>query len=423
MTTNQRTQITRDLQFHKFRAYGLLKNLRFFDPFLVLFFREAGLSFLAIGALISIREIFTNVLEIPTGVLADAFGRRKAMLWGFASYLGSFVLFFVGSHYAVYVLAMIAFAFGETFRSGTHKAMILEHLRSTGCEDLKVLYYGKTRAASQFGSALASLIAAALVLWTGHYKIVFLASTIPYLLNFLLLASYPRSLDGTHVSQTRIDWRTMGTQFAAAIRGLWMLVRDRHTMRGLLSGAGFDALFKTTKDYLQPIVQAQALALPILLAFRGEQRTAILVGFVYFLIYLATSVASSHAGAVQRHLKSQAFCLNVSLVLGAILLIGAGISAWLHWDAVAIAAFVGLYILQNLRRPMIVGYLADRIDHRSMASGLSVEVQLRTLLMAAMAPALGWMADHAGIGIGIAILSGFSLLCLPLVMTHDAPSD
>ncbi len=29
--------------FHKFRAYGFLKNLRFFDPFLILFFREMGL--------------------------------------------------------------------------------------------------------------------------------------------------------------------------------------------------------------------------------------------------------------------------------------------------------------------------------------------------------------------------------------------
>jgi len=75
-----RERFPRDRMYYKFRLYGFLKNLRFFDPFLILFFREAGLSFLAIGTLFSIREIATNLLEVPTGVIADSFGRRKAML-------------------------------------------------------------------------------------------------------------------------------------------------------------------------------------------------------------------------------------------------------------------------------------------------------------------------------------------------------
>ena len=410
----------RDLQFYKFRAYGFLKNLRFFDPFLILFLREAGLSFLAIGTLISVREILTNVLEIPTGVLADAFGRRKAMLLGFSAYILSFVLFYLGSTYWMFVIAMVAFAFGETFRSGTHKAMILEHLRICGCEDRKVAYYGKTRAASQLGSALASLIAAGLVLWTGNFRIIFLASTVPYVLNLLLLASYPRTLDGEHVVRAgHLGWRTITSQFASAIHGLWTLLRNPCVVRGLLSGAAFDALFKSTKDYLQPIVQAQALVLPVFLSLRGDQRTAILIGVVYFFIYLATSLASSSAAAIQARLKSLSLCINLSLVLGIAFLSIGGAAAVFHLDAVAIAAFLGMYVLQNVRRPMVVGYLADRMSHRSMASGLSVEVQMRTLIMAVMAPVLGWLADQIGIGAGIMLVSLATLLTVPLFIVRD----
>jgi MFS family permease len=415
----EHTQLfARDLQFWKFRAYGFLKNLRFFDPFLILFLRDTGLSFLAIGTLISLREIFTNILEIPTGVLADAFGRRKAMILGFSAYVLSFVLFYLGSTYWMFVIAMLAFAFGETFRSGTHKAMILEHLRLCGCEDRKVTYYGKTRAASQLGSALASLIAAGLVIWTGNYRIIFLASTVPYILNLLLLASYPRSLDGEHVTATW-DWRSVGKQFALAIRGLWALLRDPCTVRGLFSSAGFDALFKTTKDYLQPIIQAQALALPILLSLHGEQRIALLVGCVYFLIYLATSFASSRAGAVHARLKSASHSINLTLLIGISLLIIAGVAAWMRMDGIAILAFLGVFILQNLRRPMMVGYLADRMEHCAMASGLSVEAQLRTLIMAVLAPILGWTADQVGVGPGIVLVSVGVLLITPLLMTRD----
>jgi len=419
MMSKQTTKLVRDLQFWKFRAYGFLKNLRFFDPFLILFLRDAGLSFLAIGTLISIREISTNLLEIPTGVLADAFGRRKAMLFGFGAYILSFVLFYLGSTYWMFAIAMIAFAFGDTFRSGTHKAMILEHLRISGCEDHKVTYYGKTRAASQLGSALASLIAAGLVIWTGSYRIIFLASTVPYVLNFLLLASYPPALDGEHIARGRMGWQAIGRQFTFAIRGLWTLLRDPCTVRGLMSSASFDALFKATKDYLQPIVQAQALALPILLSLRGEQRTAILVGCVYFLIYLATSFASSNAGTFQAHLKTPARGINLTLISGIALLVLAGIASWRGLASVAIVAFLSAYILQNLRRPLIIGYLADRMEHCSMASGLSVEAQLRTLIMAGLAPLLGWLADQIGVGAGILLVSVAVLLIAPLLIVRD----
>jgi len=330
------------------------------------------------------------------------------------AYILSFVLFYMGLTYWVFALAMIAFAFGDTFRSGTHKAMILEHLRICGCEDHKVMYYGKTRAASQLGSALASLIAAGLVFWTGNYRIIFLASTVPYVLNLLLLASYPRVLDGEHISQDRLSWRMMGVQFAATLRLLVKLLKDPCTLRGLLSSASFGALFKSTKDYLQPIVQAHALALPLFLGFQGEQRTAILVGGVYSLIYLATSFASSHAGFVQSRLRSSAAGINLTLGAGIGLLIVGGAAAWMRLDTLASLAFVAVFVVQNLRRPMIVGYLADRMDHCAMASGLSVEAQLRTLFMAAMAPIVGWMADQLGVGAAIVVISLAVLLISPL---------
>ena len=135
----------RDLQYWKFSFYGFVKNLQFFDPFLVLFFREMGISFFQIGILYSVREIVTNITEIPTGVVADTLGRRSAMIFAFGCYIVSFALFYFFPSYVVYLGAMIAFALGESFRSGTHKAMIMEYLKQNGMTDQKVAYYGHTR--------------------------------------------------------------------------------------------------------------------------------------------------------------------------------------------------------------------------------------------------------------------------------------
>ena len=177
--------IPRDRMFYKFSLYGFLKNLQFFDPFILLIFRSYGLSFLQIGLLYSIRDVAANILEIPTGIIADSFGRRRAMVSAFVAYIGSFIMFYFLKDFLFLALAMVLFAFGQAFRTGTHKALILEYLKIQGISDLKVAYYGLTRSASQFGSAINALIAAGLVFYTGSYRVMFLASTVPYLLDLL----------------------------------------------------------------------------------------------------------------------------------------------------------------------------------------------------------------------------------------------
>ena len=409
---------SKDAMYVRFRLYGFLKNLRFFDPFLILFFREMGLSFLQIGVLYAIREIATNVLELPTGVLADSFGRRKAMMTSFAAYVASFLLFYFVPEYWAYALAMILFAMGETFRSGTHKAMILEYLRIKGWEDQKIAYYGQTRAASQLGSALAALIAGALVFYSGSFRIAFLASTIPYVLGFILFATYPSVLDGARVQRQGSLGKTFLRSISETVQSLASSLRDPELWRSLFSSAGFAAVFRSTKDYLQPILQLQALSLPVLLSLSLEQRTAVLVAAIYTLIYVMTSLASSRAQHVSARLHSPARAVFVTYILGLGLLIAAGVATWLQLPWVAIACFVLVFVLQNCRRPILVGYLSDLITHQSMATGLSAENQLRTLLAALAAPLLGWIADSWGVGPAIVTLSCLALAFAPMLRTR-----
>ena len=408
-----------DRMFWRFRAYGFLKNLRFFDPFLLLLLREAGLSFLEIGSLYGIREIVANILEIPTGIVADAFGRRRAMIGSFAAYLLSFALFGLLSVYATYAVAMILFAVGDALRSGTHKAMILEHLRLRGEESRRVAYYGRTRAASQLGSALAAAAGAGVVFWTGSYRTAFLASMAPYVLGLALMTTYPSALDG-HVERVVPSWSAVLARLRDTVRASVATLRNGVLLRGLFSGGVFDAVFRSSKDYLQPILGAQALALPVLVGLRSEQRVALVVGASYCVIYLMTSLAASRSGAVESRAPSLSSAINGIYLLGSALLAVGGLSAWCGAPAGAIAAFLLLYAAQNLRRPMIVGYLSERIDHRMMATGLSVETQLRTVLTAILAPLVGLAADRLGVGAALVVLGGAAVLAVPFVRVREA---
>ena len=395
--------------FPRFALYGFLKNLRFFEPFLILFFRQQGISYFQIGILYAIREILTNLLEIPSGFLADIYGRRKSMIFSFSAYIVSFLLFTFTSGFGFFVIAMFWFACGEAFRSGTHKALILAHLRQTGRLENKLNYYGHTRAASQAGSALNSLLAAALVFYTGNYRYIFLAAVVPYVIDLVNLASYPARLDcGCKDSGTRKP------EYKAYFKSFLLIFQKSDNRRVFLNSSIFTGCFKASKDYLQPVLKAWALSLPILMIYTAEQRSAVIIGIVYFCIYLLTVTASVRAQKITVLFRSPKQAMNITYIIGAITLFIAGISVKSNLPLIAITALLILYVMQNFRRPVNVHLLSETIPATLMASGLSAETQLSTIITAAFALILGYLADSFSVAIALTV-SGFILTLLYLL--------
>ncbi len=342
------------------------------------------------------------------------------MLMAFGSYILSFLIFYFFKGFSIYALAMILFAFGEAFRSGTHKALIFEYLKLNNMSNLKVEYYGRTRGFSQLGSAINALIAAGLVFYRGEYRIMFLASIIPYVLDFINLASYPRELDG---ELTRVPVGRIGSQIRATLKTFLSIFRDWRALRGILNSAGFSGLFKTSKDYLQPILESFALMLPIFLILEDKQRSALVIGLVYFVIYMLTSFASRGAADFSQRFRSLGRAINLTFVIGAGLLLLAGFAIWKNLTWLAILIFMLFYLLQNIRRPMNMSFISDQISNTVMASGLSVESQFTTILTAIFAPILGALADRFSIGTALMILAGGVLLLIFFVRVDETPPD
>ena len=410
--------IKKDRQFYRFSLYGFLKNLRFFEPFIILIFAGNGLTFFQIGLLYSVRDLTNNLLEIPTGVLADAFGRRRTMVIAFSAYIVSFLIFYFFADFYIYALAMVIFGLGEACRSGTHKALILEYLKLNDMSDLKVTYYGRTRAASQFGSAINSLAAMGLLFYTGDYRTMFLATIVPYVLDLVNLATYPKILDGELAQFRGSD---VWAQTKATFRDFVGIFGDKSAMRAILNSSSFTALFKTSKDYVQPILESFALAwsFSILLNVDDVERSGMVVGVVYFFIYMLTSYASRSADRFSRRFTSLTAPINLTFLLGAGFLFVAGLADWVNLPLVSILVFVGFYVLQNLRKPMNVSFISDQIEHRVMASGLSVEAQFSTILVAVFAPIIGLLADNFGIGLALTTFGAGMLLIYTFVRVKD----
>jgi MFS family permease len=406
-----------DRQYWKFSAYGFLKNLRFFDPFIVLFFLETGLNFLEIGILISFREIIINIFEIPSGLAADTFGRRKSMIISFSAYIISFIIFFTSRLFSTHLLAMFFYAVGEAFRSGTHKALILEYLKQNNILNHKVHYYGHTRSWSQMGSAVSAVIAGTIVFFSPGYRFVFLFSIIPYILGLFLIWSYPVNLDFTKNTDTNLDFNKLSykKRMLGTLKEIITMIKGKSTRRVFINNSIFDAVFKSIKDYLQPVLLALVLGLHVLGNYSEDEKISILSAFVYFILFFITSYAAKFSGNFANLFKSDESSLNFSFIMGIVLILCIGLFLYLRISIVSVLLFIMLYIIQNIRKPVTVGVLSSRIPAIAMASGLSVESQLKTILVAVFAPVLGFMMDYWGVGLTFLILAGFLTILYPFI--------
>ncbi|MCK4662852.1 MAG: MFS transporter [Bacteroidales bacterium] len=401
----------KDIQYYKFCAYGFLKNLRFFEPFILLFFLDAGLSYLQIGILYSIREITTSILEIPSGIIADAIGRRRSMVFCFVCYIISFIIFYFSNSYILFIVAMFVFAIGAAFRTGNHKAMIFEYLSIKGWTNQKVHYYGHTRSWSQKGSALSSILAAIVVFMSGNYRLIFLFSIIPYVIDLLLMLTYPKELDGDIKSFNK---KMIVENFKKISKEFLLSLKNIKILKATANLSVYTGYYKAIKDYLQPVIQIYVLSLPFFISFNKEKRISIFIGIIYFVIYFLTSFAAKNSGNISNKFSNLTKPLNISILFGLILGIISGLFLNLNLSIITIFIFICFFLVENIRKPIGIAYVSDMFDRKILSTALSFESQVNTLFAAIIAPVIGYFADTFGIGNGLIIVSLVLLISSPL---------
>ncbi len=404
-------RIEKNLQYYKFSLYGFLKNLRFYEAFLILFFLEKGVDYLKIGLLYSVREITILLFEIPSGLVADALGRKRTLIASFFVYILSFITFYFAKHFGLLLLGMIFFAVADAFRSGIHKAMIFQYLSQRGHRHQKADYYGHTRAWSQTGSAIASLGAGFMVFYSGSYRTIFALSVIPYFLDMLLIWSYPEYLNG-ELDQTKKP--SLREKFSTIWKAIVKSIKNFNLLKILTSLSLHTGFYKAVKDYIQPVIVSFSLTLPWLAALRNKQKSAVVIGMIYFFLYLLTARSSRYAGKFLKRFSHFSKPLNLTLLTGLSFGLTAGLFYLTGWYAISILSFVLIMLNENLRKPIGVAFMTEESVQKANASVLSIQSQAQSVFAAVFAFVTGWGAQLGGPGTGILLGTGLFALLVPL---------
>ncbi len=398
-------QINSDRQIWKFSLYGFLKNLKFFEPYLVLFLLSGNLNLLQIGLLYSIREVIVYIFEIPSGIIADYYGRKKELYLCFIFYIISFIFFFLTRTFSMAILAMIFFGLGEAFRSGTHKAMIYSYLEEKEWKQYKTYVYGRTRSFSLIGSAISSLLGILLILHIPRSNYIFLYSILPFILDLILIYTYPLSLD-------TVD-KKKDAKLKDMIQFNISSIKNKVNLRRiLLSSSIFEGIFKSIKDLIQPVLKMIILSSGVIIISKlsPDDNIKVVLGISYFIIFIFSSFVSKKV-YILKHKFSLEYLMNTSFLLFAILLFILGLMIKMKLMIAIIILFVLITVLKDGRKPLFVDICDDHMETYQRATVLSIESQFKSMFSVILAPIIGFLSDVYGIEIVMFMLS-IVLLCI-----------
>ena len=305
---------------------------------------------------------------------------------------------------------------------GTHKAMILKYLDRLGWNRHKAFIYSRTRSFSNLGAALNAILSVVFVLrFKRNVGMLFIVSTIPMALDFLLVASYPSYMNDVsiEVSKKKRSVTEIGYDTWIALRTLMTTSRSR---RAVLSAATFLGLYTTLKHFIQPIVKVHGASILEAWGVPGthvDDGKKILLGCVYAIFYVVSAVGTRNSWRLKSIFRSPKHAMDVLFDVYLILLLVVAMLLRHHLAIAVIPCYLLMFLLQNLWKPWGVAGVSGLLGKERRALALSSESLLKTLLQSVLAPIIGYVADRYSLDEMFAV-TGFGFLIVNHLLCFGA---
>ena len=143
--------------------FQFVRGFHFWLPIWFLFLQsQHGLSYVQIGLMEVLFGIATILAEVPTGAIADRFGRRVALGFGALGFAGATVLFAL-LNFPALIVGHLFMSITRTLMSGSDDALLFDSLRQLRKTDEYERHAGRASAVATASLLAATILAGPLV--------------------------------------------------------------------------------------------------------------------------------------------------------------------------------------------------------------------------------------------------------------------
>ena len=391
-----------NLKYHKNilvnYIFTLFCNLNFTRGLWMIYLASRGFTLLQLGILEGMFHITSFLMEVPTGAVADLWGRKISRLAGRVFFLISLALMFLAQEFSLQLLGFITCALGYNLESGAGEALVYDSLLLDGRTDDYMRVTGKKELVYQAASVAAYLVGGYLAVRS--YPMVF------YLSMGIALASL---VSGLFFIEPHIEKTT--SMYPESASRLPLIRKIRISMKN------------QTIESLKVIRRQPRIAFLILFSelmftiivslffylqnfWKGSGHDELYIGIIFAAGSIASGLTSIKAPAIEKKIGERGVLLTMPLLL-LICLWGIAVTPW---QAVF---YVMTGIIEGILIVAISDYINRLIPSKNRATILSFQSMTFSLFMIVLFPIIGWVGDTTSLKtafLGMAVFVTF--LCM-----------
>ncbi len=360
-------------------------GMMFFLPIYALYLEQNLFTMTNVALIISIEAITAAVFEIPTGAIADIFGRKKTLISAYLLSLISLMFLYLGGNMLMFVSYAILNSFGRSLASGTDSALIYDTLKEENKERYFKKINGTYFALWPLGAATGSIIGGHLA--TISLNLPVLMTSIPFTIALILIL---------FINEPHYDKDSNKNIFVHMKKTSRLILHNRQLliiMAGVLMLIALgDAMF-----VLNPIY------------FEFKNIPIIYFGYISALAFFLSSAGHYFAHTISERLGDKNTLLLCTIIVPIVVLLSTsqvGILA-------GILFVVGSFFF-GLRNPVIHHLLNVEVTSRNRATVMSASNFMGQVGFAMFAPILGYLADLYTINTAF-VISALMLFAVPVL--------
>ena len=343
------------------------KWMALFMPIIWLFYEENGLTITDLFVIQAIYSVTIALIEIPSGYVADVFGRKNSMIIGtFFGFLG-ILTYSLSFGFDGFLLAALCLGVGQSFISGSDTALMYDSLVELNRSDDFIRLEGRTISMGNLAEATAFIIGgflAQISLRTPFYCQVGIA-LIGIVIALLLVEPKVQRLEEGKSK----PWKNIKKIIHYAI------IENAILRAYIFYSAIIGAATLTMAWFAQPYLKALD------------------IGVVYFGLIgaglnLAVAIPSFYAHEIESRINTK---ILLSLIL--LLIVGCYFTvAYINtlWGLLILLLF---YITRGVATPVLRDYMNRHIPSNMRATVMSIRSFIIRILFASTSPILGYVAD------------------------------
>lgn len=377
-----------------------------------LFLLDAGLTnFEAFAA----NAFFTAgmvIFEIPTGVVADAWGRRISYLLGTVTLALTTVAYYLlwqfNAPFWQWAIVSVLLGLGFTFFSGAVEAWLVDALNFAEYDGPLEAVFGRAQVVAGV-AMLSGSVAGGFIAQATTLGVPFLVRAGVLVVMFGVAFATMRDLGYTRPARER-PLRAVATTFEASLEhGLrnrpvrWLMLASP-----FVSGVGFYAFYAMQ---------------PFLLDLYGDESAYGVAGLAAAIFAGSQILGGLFAARLARLFARRTTALALGTAAGAACLALLGVTET-FWLALALLVVWG--VAAAAVTPIHHAYLNDQIPAAQRATVLSFDSLLGSAGGVVVQPVLGRTADLSGYGLSYVVGAGLQLLAIPffaLSRRERSPAD